>query len=314
MTPETAFDAFVAPARRRPQIWRLLLGCLLMAVIVLTWVAGLFGAIAAVAGAEAAADLMRRMLAADAPTGTLLLLATFIGMAIAPMAAARLLHGRGPRTLWGPAARLGRDFAAGVAVVGLLYGASLLFWSSAFEPLPNLDPGLWLRLLPLSLTLVLIQSGAEELIFRGYLLQQVAARLPWRVVYLGGPAVLFGALHFDPVTMGDTAWLVAGSAAVFGLVAADLTRVSGSLGAAWGLHFANNAVALLFISTRDTITGLALYVTPYEAGDGAVTLPLILADLAGLVLIWALLRGWLGGRLHRRGARRIPAPSEKDVR
>lgn len=295
MPDPAAFEAFLAPARRRPQVWRLLLGCVLMAAVALLWIAGTFGGIAALAGPGRAAEVMRRMLPPDTPAGTLLLLSTFFGMALAPVLAARLLHGRGPATLFGPPARVARHFGAAFATVAALYGLSVLLWSAGFDPEPNLGAGLWLRLLPLSLLLVLVQTAAEEMIFRGYLMQQIAVRLPWRVAYLGLPAVLFGALHFDPATMGSTAWLVVGSATLFGLAAADLTRVTGSLGAAWGLHFANNALAILFVATKGSITGLALYVTPYGADEAGVTAPLILVDLLALGLVWALLRWRLGG-------------------
>jgi len=214
-------------------------------------------------------------------------------MALAPVAAARMLHGRGPGTLFGPRGRLLRDFGRAVLVVVVLYTFSLLALSQGMPPEPNLAPRLWATLLPLSVGLVLIQTGAEELIFRGYLMQQIAARVPWRLAYLVIPSVIFGALHYDPTTAGDNAWLIALSATAFGLAAADLTYATGSLGAAWGLHFANNCAALLIVATKGTITGLALYVTPYAADDLEVTSTLVVMDLAGVVVIWGLLRWWL---------------------
>ncbi len=314
MPEPAAFDAFVAPARRRPQVWRLCLGCVLMAAVALLWVAATFGGIVLAAGPDRAAALLRGMLSPETPTGTLLLLSTFLGMALAPVLAARLLHGRGPATLFGPAARTVRHFGVAVGVVAVVYGLSTLLWSAGFDPERGLGLDLWLRLLPLSLLLVLIQTGAEEMIFRGYLMQQVAARLPWRLAYLGLPAMLFAALHFDPATMGPTAWLVVCSAFLFGLAAADLTQVTGSLGAAWGLHFANNALAILLVATQGSITGLALYVTPYRADEADVTAPLILVDLLTLALVWALLRWRLGRSLHHLRPGRIPPQSERDER
>ena len=52
-----------------------------------------------------------------------------------------------------------------------------------------------------------------------------------------------------------------------GLFAADLTAKTGSIGAAWGIHFANNFNGIALIATDGTITGLALYLTPYSAAD-----------------------------------------------
>lgn len=296
MTFPPAFEAFVAPARARPQLWRLILGVVLMAAVFALVSLAAAGGLVVVLGRAEAGEILRLMLDPVAPLGTILLLSTFLGMALAPVAAARLLHGRAAATLFGPRGRTMRHFALAAALVAGLYALSILGWMAGFAPQPNLAPGLWLLLLPLGLLLVLIQTGAEEMVFRGYLMQQLAARFPHPVVFMGVPAALFGVLHFDPLTMGANAWLVVASATVFGLAAADLTRVSGSLGAAWGLHFANNCVAILVVATQGTITGLALYVTPYSVEEAAVTGPLILVDLATLVLLWAVLRWRIGGR------------------
>jgi uncharacterized protein len=48
-----------------------------------------------------------------------------------------------------------------------------------------------------------------------------------------------------------------GAAATFGLIAADLTARTGSIGAAWGFHFANNTMAITILATDGTITGLS---------------------------------------------------------
>lgn len=289
-----AFERYVAPARARPAIWRLALGVAVMLATILLVSAAMAGGLVVALGRERAGALLRQITEPATPTGTLLLLASFVAMAAAPVVAARLLHGRGPGSLIGPGARTVRHFAAAAGLVAALYGLSMLLWSTGFEAERNLAPGLWLRLLPLGLLLVLVQTGAEEAIFRGYLLQQLAARFAHPLAWLVLPALLFGVLHFDPLTMGANAWAVVASATLFGLAAADLMRATGSLGAAWGLHFANNCVAILGVGTKGSITGLALYVTPYTVDEVAVTAPLILADLVTLALVWALLRWRLG--------------------
>lgn len=235
--------------------------------------------------------VMPELVEADTSRGTLLLLGTFVGMMLGTMLAARWLHKRGPGTLFGPRHMVLRDFAWGAGAIALVVVVStLLLGSIGPQPMPNLSLGLWLQLLIPALVLVLIQTGAEEVLFRGYLMQQLAARFPVAPVYLALPAVLFGVLHYDPVTGGDNAWLIAASATLFGLIAGDLTRVTGNLGAAWGLHFANNVAAILLVGTTGTITGLALYVTPFPADDIATLRPLILLDSAVLIAVWAALR------------------------
>lgn len=290
MASAQPFSAFVSPARHRPQFWRLLVGLILCVLVMALWLGATFGGLLLAFGVEGAMDLLARLESTDDPAVTFLLLSTFLGMFIAPMAAARLMHRRSPGTLFGPAPRVLRHFAIATVVAALIYGVTLLIWRINFAPVVNLPPTLWLTLLPLSLLFVLIQTGAEELVFRGYLMQQLAARFGSPLVHMLVPSLLFGILHFDPVTMGSNAWAVVGSTAFFGLLAADLTVATGTIGAAWGLHFANNVVALLLISTKGTITGLALYVTPYSASEVQITGPLLMADLALLIAVWGVLR------------------------
>ena len=98
---------------------------------------------------------------------------------------------------------------------------------------------------------------------------------------------LFG-LHFFTalITSTDASW----ATFIFGLCAADLTARTGSIAAAWGFHFANNRVALLAISLPGSISGLALYLTPFRAEDTEVVMPMILLDIPVTILIWAVLR------------------------
>lgn len=291
------FEDFVAPARRRPQIWRLIAGCVILGLVYALWVAATALAAVVATGPETAMTALAGMIEARTPAATLLLLTTFAGMLLGAAVATRVMHGRRAGTLFGPTGRLLRHFAVAVLTVAVVYGASVLIWSSGFEARPNLPPTTWAMLLPMALPMILIQTGAEEVVFRGYLMQQIAARIPWQLAYLVVPSVIFGALHYDPTTSGENALVVAVGATLFGLIAADLTRATGSLGAGWGLHFANNAVAILGISTQGTITGLALYVTPYTADDPALSGGVMLADAATLLLVWAVLR-W---RLRVRG-------------
>ena len=291
MPMSPAFDRFVAPARTRPALWRIGVGLLIVFMVMLVWVVILFGGVWLWGGFDFVQTLLPEMAESDTPRGTLILLATFVGMALGTVAAARLLHKRGTATLFGPGPGFGRDFAWGVGTIAAVFAlSSLIFGAVGDAPEPNLYIGLWLKLLIPALILVLIQTGAEEMLFRGYLMQQIAARCPVAAVYIVVPAVIFGALHFDPTTGGGNAWMIAGAAGVFGLVAADLTRVTGSLAVAWGLHFANNVAAILVMATQGTITGLALFVTPFAADDTAALRPLILLDAGVLLAIWAFLR------------------------
>ncbi|RMD93274.1 MAG: CPBP family intramembrane metalloprotease [Alphaproteobacteria bacterium] len=283
-----AFEAYLAPARARPQLWRLILGVILCALVYAGYVGALVGLVAWVAGPQAGA-ILSGMARGTTPLGALLLLASFLGMALGPVIAVRLLHGRRAGTLFGPVGRVVLDFVVAAVVVVIMSGLSVALWRQSFVPEPGLPLDLWLRLLPLALLGVLIQTGAEELLFRGYLLQQLAVRFRRRIAWMVVPSLVFGALHYDPAA-GDAALLVVAAAALFGLIAADLVAATGSLGAAWGFHFANNVFAILVLATKGTIPGLALWLTPYEARDIAALGPMVLHDLAAMAAAWLLVR------------------------
>ena len=288
-----AFERFVAPARRYPAVWRLILGCILAALV---YMAGTFGILALVWQLSAReSDFLAwsaQVAAPSTPFATFLVLfASFPMMALGVFAAARILHRRGAGTLFGRATIVLRHFVVGAGITlglsALLLIPSILF---GFEGIPNLDPSLWLSLLPLTLLGVFIQTGAEELAFRGYLQQQFAARFRSPIAWLVIPSALFGAVHYNPGAMGDNVWLPLAVAFLFGLVAADLTAKTGSIGAAWGIHFANNFNGLALIATDGTITGLSLYLTPYSASDPDLASWSILPSFVLLALAWYLTR------------------------
>lgn len=287
-TPE--FNAYIAPARLYPQIWRLLLGLLLILYVYAGFVALVFWAGFAYATPSGFPGWANAMITTQGPVPTLIMLFTFTGMALGPIIAAPACHMRGPGTLFGPLEPTIRNFLTATIIVLLIltaYGALSLLYLD--PPISNMPLEEWLHYLPYALPLVLIQSSAEELVFRGYLQQQLAARFKSRIIWMILPSMLFAALHWDP-EMGNNKWLVVGITFVVAMIAADLTEKTGSLGAAIGLHFTNNIFALLFISVQDTMSGLALYVTPFDKADTA-DLPLALAiDLVLLLVIWRFLR------------------------
>ena len=284
-----AHQPFVAPARARAALWRLLIGLVVILLVYALCIAGLFGILIATSGLEGANAWMGRMANADTPTAALLVLATFIGMGLGPMLAARLLHGRAMATLFGSRARLVRDFAIAAAVCGVVYGLASLV-PSEVSPVPNLEFPLWASFLPLALVGVLVQTGAEEVLFRGYIQQQLAARFASPLMWMLLPSGVFAILHYQPTVMGENTWVVVAAVFLFALLAADLTARTGSIGAAWGFHFANNTVAILFLALDGPLSGLALYTVPMGAMTGAELRPMLLLDMVVTLLIWAAIR------------------------
>ncbi|WP_372605620.1 lysostaphin resistance A-like protein, partial [Actibacterium sp.] len=260
------FSAYIAPTRHTAQIWRLALGLVLIAFVYLSVLAMMVIAIFPITGPLDYFNWLQALSKAETPEHMIFLLLSFVGMALGPIIAAPACHGRSPGTLFGPWRDTLRGFFQVVMVMIPIQAVLLLLYARLSPGVPNLPLDQWLRYLPLALPLVLLQTGAEELLFRGYLQQQLAARFAARWVWMGLPALLFTAGHWSPEA-GANAWVILIAIMVFALVAADLTEQTGSLGAAIGLHFANNAVALLVMSMQGSLTGLSLWITPFSLGD-----------------------------------------------
>ncbi len=290
----SAFTAYVAPARAYPQVWRLVLGLGLIIGVYFAWMGGVGLVLWLLAGGNGLGAGFAVIARGAEPWALILLLATFPGMGLGAWVAARLLHGRGWRSLFGPPARLLRDFGLGVGTMVFVGGGAGLLLLPMAPPLePATELRIWLLFLPLALFGILIQTGAEELVFRGYLQQQLAARFASPLVWLLLPSALFGLAHFAPDEMGGNAWIVVIVTGFFGLIAADLTARTGSLGLAWGLHFANNVLAILLISAMAGLDGLALFRLADDHDAESSLRVLLLADLVLMALIWAACVFWL---------------------
>lgn len=223
------------------------------------------------------------------PVALLALLFGFVFWIIAMAVALPMVHRRELRPVLG--LFVWPQFRAVFWAMLLLYGVLIILppWDLLSDTVPNLPIARWLVLLPLGLLCILIQVTAEELIFRGYLQQQLAARFASPLIWMGVPSALFGLAHYD-ASMGSNAWLFVIWAGVFGLLMADLTARSGSLGPAIAVHLINNIFALLVISPADSMSGLALYSYTFSLQDEAAVLTLLPVDFALMLVAWLTAR------------------------
>jgi len=287
-----AHEHFVAPARERAEWWRTAAG------LVTAFVAGLalyqlsLAFLAGLLGPDTMQALWDEATFADGtPRGTLFALFSFVFFGAGLAMALRAIHGRGLASLFGPWEAALSDFLRVALTTTALYGGLLLFLPQGYglERNDAMPWGLWLALLPLSLGAVAVQAGTEELFFRGYLQQQIAARMPGWPAWMLVPAVLFGLAHWAPETAGTNAVWFALWGAAFGVAAADLTARTGALGAALGLHVANNAVAVLGTALVGPGSGLALWHVPMgpDAPEIAALMPV---EFATLFVAWLAAR------------------------
>ncbi|MEM7318783.1 MAG: type II CAAX endopeptidase family protein [Pseudomonadota bacterium] len=278
----------VDPARSHPQLWRMLLGCGLIGVIVFALNALMFAGVTFARPAEG----IDMFLSGRSPTGLVVVLYSFAFVVLAVALALRVFHHRSLRALLGPLPLAVRQFAGVSVRLAALAALLLALPPYALDaPLePNLTFGKWLIFLPLALGGLFVQTGAEEVLFRGYLQQSLAARFRNPVVWIGMPSVLFGLGHYLPSQAGDNAWLIVVWSGFFGVLMADLTARAGTLGPAIALHFFNNIVALVFIALPGGLDGLALYHLPYEMSDTGPLRAWLAVDFALMLIGWLIAR------------------------
>ena len=285
---------FVAPALAAADLPRLAFGVVAIEGLYKLFLMGFEQGLDATPGFSA-----HMMWYANTATGLLLQLFSFVFLALAVVLVARLGHRRGLASLIGPIGPSLRALAWAFGAVLLFFALTELlppYWMAEGQAVAH-TPLYWLALLPLSLLALLVQCGAEELFYRGYIQQQLAARFarPW--VWMVLPNIAFALAHwelgdFTPPAAQYVIW-----AFVFGVAASDLTARTGNLGAAIGFHLGNNAYAfLLFSEYAAPDSGLALFVFPSGAlGDALLDeAPLFTTafatELAGVGLMWLAVR------------------------
>ncbi len=287
----TPHESYVAPARRRAQFWRFVPSAM---VITFFYVAPLLAASVLLTmgfGETIAGGLSQRMVEGATPGAMLLMLYSFTGLALGTMAAVRLVHGRGAGTLFGAPAQavIGNFLRVAVPLVLL----QLLVVAFALRD-PDIRPGLsfiaFVGYLPFALPGILVQTTSEELLFRGYLQQQLAARFRSPFLWMGLPSALFAWGHYLPEEFGAGALMIVIWAFVFGCLAADLTARTGNIGAALAFHAANNMSAMLFIGLDGNLDGLALWSMHVDFSQ-ELTLPAAIAtDFLTMICAWLLAR------------------------
>jgi membrane protease YdiL (CAAX protease family) len=286
-------ERLVAPARPSSEPLRLLLGMTLTVLLFLSFAYLAAMLITDLAPQETLDDFGAALDTGTTPVGVLANLYIFGLLVVALAAALRTVHHRSLASLLGPWPEAIVQFRrVCLYLVGLHIALSLLLpGDPAFEARPNLAPGLWLTWLPLALPALLIQTGAEELAFRGYMQSQLAARFSHPLVWMLVPSLCFGILHHDPVMQGGNTWLVVAWAVAFGIATADLTARAGTLGPAIAFHFINNIAAILLVAPQDSFDGLALYTYPFSMDDTSAVWAWAPVDLM------VVFCGWLTARL-----------------
>ena len=273
----------------RSQIWRICLGLFLISIIYVFSSFGWFKVLDRLAQIR-----LEGLGSTPADLAALLFSFFFIWLGIALVC--RWLHRHPLHALYGPTYKINwQHFLIGA---GLAFATAIISETSIsviswylFDPSsqanPNITATLWLRwVIPIS-ALIFVQIGAEEMLFRGYLLQHIRARGGrfWWSIFL--PSFLFGMLHFDFPIFGVNAFFYMLHTSVAGIILCLVTLKTGNLGAALGLHFGVNALMLIF-GLEGHLDGMSLFVIQLDPKGAQATLSFLIFTLfEGLAfLIW----------------------------
>lgn len=226
----------------------------------------------------------------------LFLLFNFGLLTLGVVVALRVAHNRGFPALLGEKNLFLRQFWSVLTVLLIINLAVMILppWSMDAEMEVNLSFTAWILVLPFALVALVVQVSAEEILFRGYLQQQLAARFRSPLIWLLVPSALFGLGHYSPAMAGENAVVLAIWSAVFGLAMADVTARAGTLGPAIAIHLIHNAVAILFVSVQDELSGLALYTVSIDISDREAVAHLFPVEFMTILV------SWLGARLALR--------------
>lgn len=256
--------------------WRYLVGILLIVVI---WALGNAALLSPV--------LSQGADALQTPMGFALSLLGFVPLLLGTWLVTVWIHRRRLGTLIGPSGSLNlRRVGVGAAVwAGLMTAASLveavLFGSYTLN---RNFLNLWPYLL-IAITMLPVQTSAEEFFFRGYLLQ-AKGRLTknWLILSVVN-GVLFTVPHLANPEAGQEPVFATLAWFVFGVFFTLVTLRSGSLDYALGIHAANNVFSsVLFGYEGGVLPASALFVTPELHGPYALGSLVAAAVIAYLLL------------------------------
>ncbi len=171
----------------------------------------------------------------------------------------KLFHKRPIRSLF--TVRANFDWKRFFFSAGVLLAANVLVDLIAFALMPgnyrfSYTPTVFWPSLIVALLLLPLQTGAEELVFRSYLLQGVSllTRRPWIGIAL--TSLVFSLLHIgNPEIIGHSLLLILPQYGIFAIAMAVVTLVDESLEAAWGAHFINNFYAFMLLGYPDFSVG-----------------------------------------------------------
>ncbi len=216
---------------------------------------------------------------------------SFVALLLGLWLAVRVIHQRKFITLITPRPpinwrRIGLGFAIWFVLSFLSSVAEFLYRPAAFQL--TFDLAKYVPFAIAALILTPLQTSAEELLFRGYLMQACSLITKWLPFVLALPAFLFMLGHLANPEMESGFWLLVAYYFGFGLFAGLVTLRDNSLELALGIHAANNLWAALFANYANSALQTPAIVTTTSTD---ATFNLITFLLAAAIFYLTVFRG-----------------------
>lgn len=256
----------------RPKLWRWILGTF---IILISWLA--IGAILTAASAALFGLDLLALAGTDKESLAIVrgyepwqaasaVLISFLPLLLVPILLHRYLLNRHLRELFTRSNRsFSREVLIGAAIMSLLLVVTglpdFIFNNSSYTW--SFDAARFIPYLVIALTLIPIQTTAEEVFYRGWIQQRLenGRRSIWLVSLLGG--LLFALPHMgNPEVSGNLLLPILGYGST-GFMLTWVTMRDQSMGLAVGAHAANNTLAGLLVSSADSaLPAASIWVTP----------------------------------------------------
>lgn len=216
---------------------------------------------------------------------------TLLAMLLGVFLAVRFLHQRRFTSLLTPIARINwKRILEGFTVFFALIAsaAALEVWLKPEAYQMTFDPKQFLLFLPIALVITPLQAAAEELFFRGYVMQGLGLWSRQALVPVLGSSLLFMAAHLTNPEVGEDIYLIPLLYLLMGLFLAIITVKSNSLELAIGAHAANNLFAVLIMNyANSALPAPSLFMADkVDPMASIVSFVLVAAAFYWIVFVW----------------------------
>ena len=169
----------------------------------------------------------------------------------------------------------------------------------------NFKPKSFALLVLISVIMVPLQTSAEELFFRGYLMQGLGRIFPMRLLPFVITSTLFGLLHFTNPEVDKLGDIILITYLSTGFFLGAITLIDEGLELALGFHAGNNLFLSLFLTSDWTVFQTdSLFINMSEPNVAAYIIgPLIMYSV--LFLVYAKKYKWKNYATHLVGSSKV---------